>query len=218
MIKAAVFDLDGTLLDTLCDLTDSVNHVLEKNGFEKKTLDQIRRYVGNGVRLLIDRCLPDEDEQTRERLLSEFTHYYRENMTNKTAPYPGIMQALRELKEKGYRLAIVSNKFDAAVKGLAKLYFDGIVDVAVGESENVRKKPAPDSVLKAMEDLGCERAVYIGDSDVDVNTAHNAGLKCIGVTWGFRDEELLISTGADYIAHDAAQMAEQIENVLEERA
>lgn len=218
MIKAAIFDLDGTLLDTLYDLTDSVNYVLEKNGYDKKTLEQIRQYVGNGVRKLIDRCLPDEADETRERLLGEFTRHYRENMTNRTAPYPGIMQALKELKAKGYRVAIVSNKFDAAVKGLAKLYFDGIVDEAVGESEKVRKKPAPDSVIKAMEILGCERAVYIGDSDVDVYTAHNAGLKCIGVTWGFRDEELLISTGADFIAHDAAQMAEQIENVLEERA
>ena len=218
MIKAAIFDLDGTLLNTLDDLMDSANFALQKNGCEKKTREQIRLFVGNGVKLLIDRCLPDETEDVRAKVLAVFKEHYAKNMTNKTAPYPGIMDALRELKSKGFSLAIVSNKFDAAVKGLSKLYFDGIIDEAVGESAQVRKKPAPDSVLTAMKHLKCDRAVYIGDSDVDVLTAHNAGLKCIGVTWGFRDEKLLRETGADEIAHNAADMAKYIEKLTEENA
>ncbi len=212
MSKAAIFDLDGTLLDTLYDLADSANHALGICGYPLRSRMEIRAFVGNGVKKLIDRCLPDENEEKRSRVLEIFKEHYRGNMTNKTAPYPGIMEALTKLREAGYSLAIVSNKFDAAVKSLSKLYFDGVIDVAIGESDTVRKKPAPDSVFKAMELLGTspEESVYIGDSDVDVETAHNAGLRCIGVTWGFRDRDILEEAGADIIAENADMMTECI--------
>ncbi len=212
MSKAAIFDLDGTLLDTLDDLADSANHALGICGYPLCSRMEIRAFVGNGVKKLIDRCLPNENEQERSRVLEIFKEHYIGNMTNKTAPYPGITEALTKLREEGYSLAIVSNKFDAAVKNLSKLYFDGVIEVAIGESDTVRKKPAPDSVFRAMELLGAdpEESVYIGDSDVDVKTAHNAGLPCVGVTWGFRDRDVLEEAGADLIADDAAKMAECI--------
>lgn len=210
MNKAIIFDLDGTLLDTLSDLTDSVNYALGTMGYPQRSEREVRMFVGNGVKKLIDRCIPDESDEVRADVLKVFVEHYKSNMTNKTKPYLGITQALERFRSMGYKIAIVSNKFDAAVKKLSDMYFAAMIDEAIGESERVRKKPAPDSVLTAMELLKTDKgsAVYVGDSDVDVLTAHNASIKCIGVTWGFRDRDVLEKAGADYIASTALELIE----------
>jgi phosphoglycolate phosphatase len=197
-----IFDLDGTLLNTLDDLRDSLNTILTRHGYPARTLDEVRSFVGNGVKKLVSRSLPEgytEDELTC--CVNEFREYYKENMQNKTRPYDGIIELLTKLKKLNYKLAIVSNKFDAAVKDLSKDYFGDMVPVAIGESVNIRRKPAPDSVYKAIEELGADisRAVYVGDSDTDAETAKNAGIPCIGVTWGFRSRQVLESCGVVYI-------------------
>lgn len=204
MIDTVIFDLDGTLLDTLEDLTDSVNYALSQMGLPMRHISEIRRFVGNGVEKLIERAvecrLSKEEEQ---RCLEIFKQYYREHMNDKTKPYDGMLELVKQLIEKQYRVAIVSNKFDVAVKELNVSYFEGVFPVAIGASERIAKKPAPDSVYAALQQLKSEKsnAIYVGDSDVDVLTAHNAGIPCVGVTWGFRDEELLLSMGAEYIIH-----------------
>lgn len=201
----AVFDLDGTLLDTLQDLADSTNYALAVNGLPGRTLDEVRRFVGNGVGRLIARAVPEgTPEALTAKCLSDFRAHYFLNMENKTAPYPGVMEMLDRLGKAGFHLAIVSNKFDSAVKGLCQTYFGDLIPVAIGESEGVERKPAPDTVFKALKELGvsAEGAVYIGDSDVDIATARNAGLPCISVSWGFRDEDFLLSHGATEIVAD----------------
>jgi phosphoglycolate phosphatase len=197
-----IFDLDGTLLNTLDDLRDSVNYMLEKNGFPQRSLDEIRRFVGHGVRNLVQLALPKEvTEDELTHYLSEFKEHYSHNMQNKTRPYNDIKELLLLLNKKNYKIAIVSNKFDAAVKSLARDYFDNLIPVAIGESPEVKKKPAPDSVYTAVRELGVElkTTIYVGDSETDVQTAKNAGVPCIGVTWGFRDRDVLKEAGADYI-------------------
>lgn len=205
MYKAVLFDLDGTLLNTLEDLNGSVNYVLQNNGKAAQPLMTTRSFVGNGVRKLVERSFPDETQAEIDRLESEFKAHYGENMRNKTAPYPGITELLNALNAKGIKTGVVSNKFDGAVKSLCEEYFGSLAGVAVGERADVRKKPAPDSVLEAIKELGVSKneTIYVGDSDVDVLTAQNAGIKSIGVTWGFRDRELLEETGADFIADTA---------------
>lgn len=197
-----IFDLDGTLLNTLEDLTDSVNFALELYSFPTKTLEEIRSYVGNGVARLIELSIPDGRKNSQYgKCLADFRHYYSQNMNNKTNAYDGIMELLRQLSQDDYKMAIVSNKFDKAVKELNQIYFGEYIKVAIGESEGVSKKPAPDTVWKALGELGSTagKAVYIGDSEVDVKTARNSSVTCIGVTWGFRDREVLEQEGADYI-------------------
>ena len=197
-----IFDLDGTLLNTLEDLTDSVNFALSLYGFPCRKTADIRSFVGNGVGRLMELSIPDgTDNPQFEKCLADFRHHYSKNMQNKTGAYNGIMQLLSQLSKENYKIAIVSNKFDAAVKELNKVYFEKYIKVAIGESENVSKKPAPDTVFKALEKLGstADKSVYVGDSEVDVETADNSGLVCIGVTWGFRDREVLKEKGADYI-------------------
>lgn len=198
MKKFVIFDLDGTLLNTLEDLQDSTNFALSNFGYPKRTLDEVRSFVGNGVRKLIERAVPSDCENV-EDCLECFKTHYSENMYNKTAPYEGIIDVLKELHEKGLKIGVVSNKFDSAVKELCEKYFQGLIDIAIGQSDEVAKKPAPDGVLKAMEILDAKKefTIYVGDSDVDVQTAKNANLPCIGVTWGFRDRENLF--GADFI-------------------
>lgn len=205
MYKAILFDLDGTLLNTLDDLNESMNKVLVKNGYKEQTKDETRRFVGNGVRKLVERSLPGESVEFYDRIESEFKECYAKNMRNKTAPYEGIQELLKALKERQVKVGVVSNKFDGAVKSLCKEIFGEYTQVAVGEKAGVRKKPAPDSVLAAIDELGVkkEETIYAGDSDVDIETAKNAGIKSIGVTWGFRDRELLISCGADFLADKA---------------
>ena len=202
--KAVIFDLDGTLLNTLEDLTDSTNFALSKFNFPQKTIDQVRRYVGNGVQRLIERAIPGGSSNPNfEKCLNLFKEHYKENMFNKTAPYDGIIPMLKKLKSHKIRTAVVSNKFDDAVKGLCKKYFDGLIDFCAGENElqGIRKKPAPDTVLKVLKEFGIKSddAIYIGDSEVDVQTAKNANIECISVLWGFKNKEFLINSGAQII-------------------
>lgn len=201
-INTVIFDLDGTLLNTLEDLTDSVNYALKEFGFPIRTIDEIRQFVGNGVKVLMKLAVPKgTSPEITEQCLLTHRKYYSDNLQNKTRPYDGILDLLAELKSKDFKLAVVSNKYDSAVKALCNQYYGDYIQVAIGESAGVAKKPAPDSVYTALEQLnsGIEQAIYIGDSDVDIHTAHNAGIKCVSVTWGFRDRQVLTEEGADYI-------------------
>lgn len=194
-----IFDLDGTLLNTLEDLTDSVNYAMEKFGFPVHTIEEIRSFVGNGAPKLIERSIPQGTENpSYEAVLAAFKEHYAAHCEDKTKPYEGVMELLAQLKEKGYRMAVVSNKFDGAVKRLCKKYFGSYLETAIGESADVKRKPAPDTVYRALHELSCDgsRAVYVGDSEVDIQTAGNASLPCISVTWGFRTEEQLKAAGA----------------------
>ena len=198
MTDTVIFDLDGTLLDTLEDLTDSVNYAMETFGFPVHTIDEVRTFVGNGAPKLLERSIPQGLENPDyEAALAAFKAHYAEHCEDKTSPYEGVQEMLAELKAQGYHLAIVSNKFDGAVKKLCKKYFGEFISVSIGESAEVKRKPAPDTVYRARE-LGCvaSHAVYVGDSEVDIQTAKNASLPCISVTWGFRAEEKLRSEGA----------------------
>ncbi|MBH1942276.1 HAD family hydrolase [Mobilitalea sibirica] len=200
--NTVIFDLDGTLLNTLDDLRDSLNEILVQKGFPSQSYDEVKRYVGNGVRNLIRQSIPtscSEDEVTL--YLEEFKENYRNNMQNKTRPYNGIMELLLDLHRYNYKMAIVSNKYDTAVKSLAKTYFGTIIPVAIGETAQIKRKPAPDSVFTAVKELGSElkNTIFVGDSETDIMTAKNAGIPCIGVTWGFRCREVLRKTGADYL-------------------
>ncbi len=204
MIHCVIFDLDGTLLNTLDDLCDSTNYALKQFGYPERTLDEVRHFVGNGVKKLIERAIPDGiNNPDFEECLRVFKEHYAANMYNKTAPYNGVPEMLKELRLKGIHTAVVSNKFDAAVKELCKKFFGDLVQVAIGENEEkgVRKKPAPDSVFKAMNELkvSIEEVIYAGDSETDVQTAKNAEIDCIGCTWGFRSKDILKHEGAKYI-------------------
>lgn len=199
--RAVIFDLDGTLLNTLQDLTDAVNAGLISQGFPVRTIEEVRVFVGNGIRKLLERAVPDGAENTRfPEVESFFREYYGRHCLDRTVPYDGIIPLLKELKEAGVRMAVVSNKADFAVKELIPVFFDGFIDVAHGENERagIKKKPAPDMVYQALKELGCrpKEAVYVGDSDVDIATAENAGLDSVSVCWGFRGREFLEAHGA----------------------
>lgn len=196
-----IFDLDGTLLDTLTDLAASVNYALRTHGMPEHSIDDVRRFVGNGVRKLMERAIPNgEANPDFEATFATFREHYMHHSLDTTQPYPGIPEALAELKAKGCRLAVVSNKMMAATVELCRHFFSDTIEVAIGEheAEGIRKKPAPDTVFAALRELGVEKsgAVYVGDSDVDVQTAANSGLPCISVLWGFRDRDFLIQHGA----------------------
>ena len=209
-----IFDLDGTLLNTLEDLADSTNYAMRAFGLKERSINEVRNFVGNGVDVLIERAVEGAITKEQElECLDVFKQHYSKNMDNKTKPYDGIMDVIKELLKRGYHIAIVSNKFDAAVKGLNVDYFEGLFPVAIGASDTVAKKPAPDSVIKALQELHSdkERAVYVGDSDVDIMTARNSGLPCISVTWGFRDEELQRSMGTDYIIHKPEELLDVLD-------
>lgn len=214
MYQAVIFDLDGTLLNTLEDLRDGVNHALALAGYPERSLDEVRTFVGNGIAKLIERAVPEGiTEKEREQVFQEFRTYYTEHCRVKTSPYNGIAELLSYLKEHGFLMAIVSNKNDAAVKELTKYYFADYIEVAIGEREGIRKKPAPDSVYEAIKLLGVEKeqAVYVGDSDVDRATAANAGLDCISVTWGFRDEAMLRELKPEYLIHSPEELISIVE-------
>lgn len=194
-----IFDLDGTLLYSLEDLELSTNYALRQSGMPERTLDEVRRFVGNGVRKLMERAVPSGDKNPLfDETYATFRRHYLKHNLDHTRPYDGVEAMLHELKRRGKGLAIVSNKFDAATKELVAHFFADTVSVAIGEKENVRKKPAPDTVIEALRELGASKdgAVYIGDSDVDIETARNSGLPCISVLWGFRDRDFLIEHGA----------------------
>lgn len=197
--KTYVFDLDGTLLNTINDLAASVNFALKEYGMPQHTVDEVRNFVGNGVKKLMERAVPDGlDNPLFEDAYATFKKHYLEHGLDTTKPYPAIVDLLRELKKRGKNIAVVSNKFYDATGELVRHFFGEYVKVAIGERENIRKKPAPDTVLEAFRLLGVDKedAVYIGDSDVDVNTAKNVGIPCISVLWGFHDKEFLIENGA----------------------
>ncbi len=211
--KTAVFDLDGTLLDTLEDLYLAVNLALTRHSLPCRIRDEVRAFVGNGVEMLIRRAVPSTtDETIILAVLADFKAIYADICEEHTAPYAGIIDLLQALRERGVRIAVVSNKFDAAVKQLCARYFGDLVEVAVGERRDVRKKPAPDTVYEALQGLGAtvpggaNGAVYIGDSDVDIETARNCGMPCVSVTWGFRDEAFLAEHGATTLVHTPEEL------------
>ena len=193
-----IFDLDGTLLSTLDDLVASTNYALRWAGMPERTVEEVRMFVGNGVKLLMERAIPNGINNPKfEETYAKFREHYMEHNLDTTCPYEGIPELLRELKRRGKKLAIVSNKFYAATQELAKHFFPDTLEVAIGERDSIRKKPAPDTVLEALKQLGASKdnAVYIGDSDVDIMTAKNCNLPCISVLWGFRDKDYLVKHG-----------------------
>jgi len=197
--KFIIWDLDGTLLNTLQDLYLATNYALRTHNMPERTFEEVRQFVGNGVRKLIVRAVPNGDSNAAfEDVFSTFKSYYVDHCRDNTGLYPGIAETLAELKKRGHRMAIVSNKLQAGVTELYKTFFDGLIDVAIGERPNVRRKPYPDMVNLAIEELGATRedCVYIGDSEVDVATGKEAGLPCISVLWGFRTKEELLKSGA----------------------
>lgn len=198
-----VFDLDGTLLETLKDLAASTNFALRQYDMPEHSIEDVRMFVGNGVKKLMERAIPNGlDNPKFEEVYATFRQHYLNHNLDTTKPYDGIPELLRELKGRGKKLAIVSNKFYAATQDLARHFFPDTIKVAIGERENIKKKPAPDTVVEALRQLGVskEGAVYIGDSDVDIMTARNSGLPCASVLWGFRDKEFLLEHGATFFA------------------
>ncbi len=211
MKKTVIFDLDGTLLNTLDDLADSTNYALSRFGYPTRTIEEVRQFVGNGVAKLIERAIPEgKNNPNFEKCLAIFKENYAQNMYNKTAPYNGIIEMLSNLKSKGIKIAVVSNKFDLAVKELCKKYFEGFIDFAAGENEvqGIKKKPAPDTVISVLNEFNFapEDAVYVGDSDVDIMTAKNSKMPCISVTWGFRDEKFLLENGATILINAPSEI------------
>lgn len=208
-----IFDLDGTLLDTLDDLADSVNSVMNSEGFPARTRDEVRSFVGEGYRLLIKRALPEStDDDEIDRCTEIFRTEYFKNIANKTKPYDGIEGLLNELRKMGIKIGVVSNKMDEAVKEACRFYFGNIIDAAVGDNPERNKKPAPDNVYEVLKQLNSDKqnTLFVGDSNIDVKTAKNAELVCVGVTWGFRSKEVLIKEGADYIIDKPCELLKYI--------
>ena len=212
--QAVLFDMDGTVLDTLDDLADSVNHSLLHFGLPEVPKDQVRRNLGNGAEYLISHCVPDGcgPEKIRE-ILAYYKPWYDAHCLIKTKPYPGILPLMEQLRARGVLQGIISNKPDFAVQELARSFFPGLLETVVGESPAVRRKPSPDTVLAAAEKLGLSPAdcVYIGDTEVDIETARAARMDCIAVTWGFRSEAHLLASGARVLVHDTDELLAQLQ-------
>jgi len=216
--KTFIFDLDGTLLNTLDDLAASCNYALRVNGLPEHSINDVRQFVGNGVKKLVERAVPNGlDNPSFDSVYEKFRTHYLSHSQDKTAPYPGIMSLLQKLRDAGYHVAVVSNKFYAATENLCMHYFGDLVDVAVGENEaaGIKKKPSPDIVEEAFRQLETRygaidrgRAVYVGDSDVDIQTARNVNLPCISVLWGFRSKEFLLAHGATTFVETPMQILE----------
>lgn len=209
MIDTVIFDMDGTLLDTLDDLTDAVNAALAACGYPLRTKEEVRFFVGNGVGRLMKEAVPEGTSETDlEDCLQAFKAHYAQHWQDKTVPYEGIKELLTDLKARGIKLAVISNKYEQAVLQLCRDYFPGSFDTARGERAGVPRKPAPDAIYAILEELGTEKekALYVGDSEVDMATAKNAGLTAVGVTWGFRDRQLLLERGADYIIDQPSEL------------
>lgn len=209
MKTGILWDLDGTLLDTLEDLADAVNFALQQFGYPERSIEEIRCFVGNGARRLIERSVPAGGDA--DAVFDTFRTYYDTHCRIKTRPYDGIMEALQKLGEK-YPMAVVSNKPDSAVKPLCAEYFPGLY--ARGESTDCPRKPAPDMVFKAMEAIGVESCIYVGDSEVDVLTARNAGVPCLSVLWGFRDRAEIMDAGGSHFCEDTAKLVEKLEELI----
>ena len=213
MKKLVIFDLDGTLLYTLEDLADSVNYVLDKFSYPLCSIAQIRSFVGNGVSKLMERAINRDINATDfNEMLSIFKEHYKNNMYNKTQPYDGVIEMILALKEKGIKIAVVSNKFDKAVKELCSHYFQDLIDIAIGESASVLPKPSPAGVLSAIKEFSftLDDCVYVGDSEVDIQTAKNAQIDCISVDWGYKDKSFLIKNGAKLVVSSCENLKEEI--------
>lgn len=209
--NTVIFDMDGTLMNTLEDLTDSINYVMEKYHLPEKTMDEIKGFVGNGIPKLVERCVTGGREYPQfESILKEFQAHYLLNCNNKTGPYDGIKEMLSDLKQQGFKMAIVSNKEQQALSELVKLYFGDVITAAFGERKGIAKKPAKDMVMLALEELKSkqEESVYIGDSEVDIATAANSGLDCICVSWGFRERELLAGDCVKHVVDNPEEIVE----------
>lgn len=206
---AVIFDLDGTLTDTLTDLRSSVNYALSRFGFSERTAEEIRSFVGNGVKRLIYLSVPENTpDEISEECLAVFKEYYAANSLVETRPYDGIIDILKMLKKNNIKTAVVTNKMHSAAADIVEFFFGNLIDATVGQIDGIAQKPQPDGIYKALEILGVskEKSVYIGDSEVDCITAKNADIPCIGVTWGFRSKEVLLENGADFIAETAAEL------------
>lgn len=206
-----IFDLDGTLLATLGDLTASTNYAMRAFNMPEHSIDDVRRFVGNGIMKLIERAVPGGvDNPELHEVYDVFMKHYLKHNLDTTQPYDGIPELLAELKRRNKKMAIVSNKYCTATEALCRHFFNDYISVAIGESEQIRKKPAPDSVLEAIRRLGADPAttVYVGDSEVDVATARNSNLPCISVLWGFRDKDFLMSKGATTFVERPMQIIE----------
>lgn len=213
--KVLIFDLDGTLLNTIEDLVDSVNYMLDIFNYSQKTIDQVKNSIGDGVYKLIERVIPDGIKNNNFReCVDIFKKHYAKNMFNKTKAYDGILELLKISKNKGYYIAVASNKFDLAVKDLCNRYFPEVIDIALGENieKGRNKKPSPDIIYKIIEKLQIskENAIYIGDSEVDIQTAKNAKIMCISVSWGYKSGDYLIQHGANNVINKPADLLKYI--------
>lgn len=209
MVRTVLFDLDGTLLDTLTDLSNSVNFALRTHKLPERTIQEIRAFLGNGIRNLIEKSVPfNTSVEVLDKVFQSFKTYYLKHGLDYTTPYAGILPLLEKLKKESFKMAIISNKVDAAVQQLNSQFFADYMDIAVGEKPNVKRKPAPDSVLFAIEALGAQpdTTLYIGDSEVDYETARAASVKCVLVTWGFRDEHDLKLLKSDFYANSPEEL------------
>ena len=213
-INTVIFDMDGTVLNTLDDLTDAVNYVFSKFDLPSRDKEDYRKFFGNGIGYAMKCAAPEgTDEALFDKMVPIFRDYYNEHCLDKTAPYEGILDLMKTLYDKGYKMAIVSNKIDSAVKELNERFFSKYVSVAIGEKPRIRRKPAADTVIAALKELGSVRdeAIYVGDSEVDLQTARNSGLPCIAVLWGFRDKEMLIENGATTFAATPSEVIDILE-------
>lgn len=214
MIKAIIFDMDGTILDTIKDIAGAVNYILEKYEKPVRTVDEVKSFVGNGLRRTLELSLGDMENKDEfiDSIYIEFTEYYKVHSSDNTKPYDGIVDAIRILKEKGYKTAVVSNKRQEAVEELCVKFYEGLFDIAIGEQDGLKRKPDPAMVNKALDYLGVtkEEAVYIGDSEVDIKTAVNSGLKGIYVSWGFRGAKLLMENGAKVVVDNPEELLKVI--------
>lgn len=211
--KLIVFDMDGTVLDTLGDLCVSLNHALKKNGLPERSINEVRSFVGNGIRKLIERGVPaGTDTEKINKVHADFSEHYESNCANLTAPYDGIKEIIAEIRNKGMKTAVVSNKVDNAVQELAEHYFGGLFDMCVGESKNIKRKPAPDEVEAVLKTLNIKKedALFVGDSEVDIETAKNSGLPIISVTWGFKDRDFLLSHGAKVLIDEPRELLKKL--------
>lgn len=216
-IDTLIFDLDGTLLNTLGDLHACFNYAIKYYGYPERTLDEIKSFVGNGIKKAIQRALPyDVEDEKLNNIIELFKKYYQEHMYDLTYPYDGILTLLKELKDKGYKIAVVSNKYDYAVKELCEKYFKNYIDIAIGEGNGVRKKPNSDGIIQAIKVVNSDKnsTIYIGDSEVDIQTAKNIDIPCISVLWGFKDKDFLERHGAKVFAQTPNDIIKIIEKNL----
>lgn len=215
MKHAVIFDLDGTLLNTLGDLRAATNHALEVRGLPPHSMEEIRQFIGNGIRLLICRAMPEGTPEAEiDAALDDFKAYYAAHIHDRTVPYDGIPQLLTALRKRGIKVAVLSNKIDSASQQLIEYFFPGKTDVVFGEHVGVPRKPDPISCRMVMQQLGVqpEQVLYVGDSGTDMQTAKNAGLYAVGVTWGFRSKEVLLEYGADVLVHRPEQILQILDS------